>query len=248
MRRLIALALAALALAAPARAEPLFAYAGAGLRPALQPLAERFEAEIGTKVLVEYGGTGQVLARFRTTGRGDVFVAGSAFFTDQLAEEGRIAEVQTLAVHSVAIGVSAAAADRVRGLDDLAQPGLRVALGDPQAMALGRTAEAILSACADAPAVHANTIVRATTLQQLALYVGQGDVDATILTTSAARPQGAAIVTVPVPPRCYTPERITAGVLDSATAPEAARAFLAFLASETGQAGFAAAGFGPAAE
>ncbi|SIS70134.1 molybdate ABC transporter substrate-binding protein [Phaeovulum vinaykumarii] len=250
--RLAALFSVALALALPAGAwaesPVLHVYSGAGLRPAVEPLAQAFEAETGTRIALEYGGTGQILARARTTGRGDVFLAGTRFFSDKLAAEGRISGVVALGIHAAAIGVTPARAGAITGVADLAQPGLRLALGDPQAMALGRTADEIMDRCGDAAAIRANTVVRTTTLQQLALHVAQGNVDAAILSVSAARPHGDKIRIVAIPLACYTPEEITAGVLSSATDPARAAEFVAFLASPRGQAAFAAAGFAAPAD
>ncbi|MBL3594442.1 molybdate ABC transporter substrate-binding protein [Rhodovulum sulfidophilum] len=233
-----------LGLSAAAPADTLHVYSGAGLRPAVEPLAEAFEARTGAELAIEYAGTGQILARARTTGRGDVFIAGTRFFSDQLEAEGRISGVVALGIHGAAIGVSKAAAAKVADIADLGRPGLRLALGDPQAMALGRTADEIMARCGDPEAIRANTVVRATTLQQLAMYVATGDVDAAIMARSAALPHGERIALVPIPPACYTAEEITAGLLDSAEEPELATAFIALLASPEGRAAFEAAGFG----
>ncbi|MBK1634389.1 molybdate ABC transporter substrate-binding protein [Rhodovulum adriaticum] len=243
----LALSLAA-AISGAAFAETLFVYSGAGLRPAVQPLAERFEAATGHEVVLEYGGTGQILARFQTTGRGDVFLAGTRFFSDKLEAAHQIEGVTALGAHGAAIGVSRAQVGTIRGVGDLARPGLRLALGDPQAMALGRTADEIMQTCGDPQAIRANTLVRATTLQQLALYVAEGNVDAAILSVSAALPHSGKIEIVAIPADCYAAEQITGGVLSTARHPGIAADFVAFLASEEGRAAFAAVGFGPAGE
>ena len=237
---------AAVLLAFPALADPLIVYSGAGLRPAVEPLADAFSAETGAELAIEYAGTGQTLTRFQETARGDVFIAGTRFFTDKLAGQGQIGPVTALGIHGAAIGVAKASADRVKGVADLAAPGLRLALGDPEAMALGRTADEILGKCGDAAAAAANVVARATTLQQLALYVAEGDVDAAILSPAGALPHGDAIQLVEIPTDCYSPEEITAGVLATSTQPELAAKFVAYLASPAGQAAFARAGFGPA--
>ncbi|TCM82703.1 molybdate ABC transporter substrate-binding protein [Rhodovulum steppense] len=244
----LGLVLSAALYAAGAHAETLFVYSGAGLRPAVEPLAERFEAVTGHKIVLEYGGTGQILARFETTGQGDVFLAGTRFFSDTLEAEGKIAGVTALGIHGAAIGVARAQAGKIAGVGDLARPGLRLALGDPEAMALGRTADEIMETCGDAQAIRAKTVVRATTLQQLALYVAEGNVDAAILSVSAALPHGEKIALIGIPQDCYAAEEITGGVLSTSKHPGIAADFVAFLASDEGRAAFDAAGFGPARE
>lgn len=249
MRSSVTLGLAlGAALFSAASADTLFVYSGAGLRPAVEPLAERFEAETGHQVVLEYGGTGQILARFQTSGRGDVFLAGTRFFSDRLLAEGQLAGVTPLGVHSAAIGVATAQAETIQGVGDLARPGLRLALGDPQAMAMGRTADQIMDRCGDGQAIRANTVVRTTTLQQLALYVAEGNVDAAILSVSAALPHGVRIEIVDIPRDCYDAEEVTGGVLSTSAHPDLAADFVAFLASDEGRAAFDAVGFGPAGD
>ncbi|WP_346433038.1 substrate-binding domain-containing protein [Breoghania sp.] len=56
--------------ASPAFAGDLHAYVGAGLRQPVSAIAEAFEKETGNKVQLEFGGSGQILARFEETGHG----------------------------------------------------------------------------------------------------------------------------------------------------------------------------------
>ena len=56
---------------------------------------------------------------------------------------------------------------------DLGKPGIRVGLGDPKAMALGRTAEDILDHSGLKQAIQKNTVVRAATVKQLMLLLCQ---------------------------------------------------------------------------
>jgi molybdate transport system substrate-binding protein len=134
----------------------------------------------------------------------------------------------------------------VTSFDDRAKPGLRLALGDPKAMALGRTAEEILDASGKGEAIRANVVARGTTQQQIALYVVNGDVDAGIMGRSSVFGQLDKLTMVEIPATFYTPEEVTAGVLKTTTDAEAATALVALLASSEGQEAFAKAGFLPA--
>ncbi|MCF8481663.1 MAG: molybdate ABC transporter substrate-binding protein [Rhodospirillum sp.] len=227
----------------PVLAGDLYVYSGAGLRPAVQPLVTLFQKETGQVVLVEYGGMGQMLTRHDATGRGDVFVSGTAFYTDKLAGRGEITDVVPLALHTAVIGLRKENADKITTFADLAKPGLRLALGDPKAMALGRTAEAILDASGLGEAIRANVVARGTTQQQVALYVLNGDVDAGILGRSSVFQAADKLVMVDIPTEYYTPEEVTAGVLKTTTDAGTAKAFVDLLASPRGLAAFADAGF-----
>lgn len=235
-----------LATSAAALAGELKVFAGAGLRQPVEAVAKLFEQESGAKVTIEYGGSGQLLARIKETGTGDVFIPGSMVFFDGLEKDGQIVSKRALAIHGAVLAVNKGAAAKVTSFADLAKPGVRVALGDAQAMALGRTAEAILTKSGQKDAILANVVVRAATVQQLALYVVNGDVDAAIVGGPEVAKNAATVVGVEIPAALYEPEIAGVAVLKTATEPAAAEKFADLLASERGQAAFAAAGFPPA--
>lgn len=231
------------AVAATAHAAQLVVYSGAGLRPAVAPLLAEFERQTGARVLIEYGGMGQMLARFEQTGRGDVMISGTHFYTDRLIQQQQMQTAWPLAFHGAVVGVYPGSGDKIRRFEDLARPGLRLALGDAQSMALGRTAETIMDASGIGDAIRANVVVRATNVQQLALYVAQGDVDAAIIGVTNALQQQGQILAVPIPSHLYDPERITVGVLATASEPALAAQLVDFMRSDAGLAYFERAGF-----
>ncbi|HQA27279.1 MAG TPA: substrate-binding domain-containing protein [Candidatus Competibacteraceae bacterium] len=77
-----------------------------------------------------------------------------------MAQKGQITDVHSLVYHTAVIGVNRAHTASVTRFEDLAGPGRRLALGDPKAMALGRTAEAILDASGLGAAIRANVVAR----------------------------------------------------------------------------------------
>ena len=79
-----------------------------------------------------------------------------------------------MVLHTPVVAVNRSSADKVKEFSDLAKPGLRVGLGDPKAMALGRTAEDILKNSKLKDAILKNVVVRAATVKQLTLYVVKG--------------------------------------------------------------------------
>ena len=48
------------------QAADLYLYAGAGLKESVEKIIHQYEQETGNKVTVEYGGSGQILARYNT--------------------------------------------------------------------------------------------------------------------------------------------------------------------------------------
>lgn len=241
--QLAAVALAGAVTAAGARSEEVMVYAGAGLRPAIDKLAAQFEAKTGSTVAIDYGGSGQLLTHFAARKAGDVFIPGSMVYFEKLGAD--VGPVKTVVAHVPVVGVAAAKAGEIKSFEDLARPGVKVGLGDPKAMALGRTAEAILKASPIGEKILANTVVRAATVKQLALYVEQGDVDAAIVGRSDAVRSNGKIVMVPIPADLYKAEIVGVGVLSTSTHPELAQAFADLVASKEGVAVFETMGFLP---
>mgnify|MGYP000011060677 CR=1 FL=1 len=63
MKKLATLA-ALMAITLSSQAADLYLYAGAGLKEPVEKIVKQFEQNTGNKVTVEYGGSGQILARF----------------------------------------------------------------------------------------------------------------------------------------------------------------------------------------
>lgn len=232
--------------AAAASAQELYAYVGAGLRPPVDALITAFQKETGIVVCAEHGGSGQLLARFAETRKGDLFIPGTTFYTDKLKEQDAVADLQVLVMHGPVLAMAPARADAIRSVADLAKPGLRLGLGDPRALA--RTAEEILDKSGQGEAIRKNVTARAATVKQLALYVLDGNVDAAIIGAADVAQNPGKLTVLAIPPSWYQAEYAPVAVLKTSTAPDAARRFAAFLASDAGLAVFQSFGFPPAPE
>jgi molybdate transport system substrate-binding protein len=239
------LVLTGYAVAASGETQELFLLSGAGLRQPVEELVETFQRETGMKVSIEYGGSGQLLARYHATGKGDVFLPGSFFYIERLAEKGEVASSCTIVFHMPVVAVNKKRSEMVKSLSDLAIPGVRVGLGDPKAMALGRTAEEILNNCGMKDEILKNVIVRAATVKQLALYIVKGDVDAGIIARSDAFQNRDKVVMHKINPKWYSPEIVAAALLKSSKNPDAARKLAQFLCSPAGVETFETYGFKP---
>ena len=225
----------------------LLLFAGAGLRQPTDQLIETFQKETGHTVRVTYAGSGQLMSSILASGQGDLFMPGSLFYIEKLEKMGRIDSFKKMAAHTAVIGVNIHKGNLIRSLDDLALPGLRLALGDPKAMALGRTALTILSHSPLKDVILKNVVVYGATVKQLAIYVSQGDVDAAIIGRADAFQFRDTIQLVPIPQDYFQPETIAIAVLKDSKHPEAASRFRDFMASKQGIAVFEHFGFLPLA-
>jgi molybdate transport system substrate-binding protein len=242
---LIALLTLVFAFAGTGLSADLLLFAGAGLRQPTDQLIEIFQRETKHTVRVSYAGGGQLMASILASGQGDLFMPGSLFHMEKLEKMGRIDSLKKIVAHTAIVGVNIHKTDLIRSFDDLARPGVRLALGDPEAMALGRTALTILSHSPLKDAILKNVVVYGATVKQLALYVSQGEVDASIIGRADAFQFQDSIQMIPIPPDYFQPETIAIAVLKNSRHLDAASQFRDFIASKQGIAVFKHFGFLP---
>jgi molybdate transport system substrate-binding protein len=220
-------------------------FAGAGLRQPVETLVEDFQKKTGHRVNVDYDGSGRLSARIIASGRGDLFMPGSLFYVERLQAEGKIHSWRPVVAHTPVIAVNQSKADWVAVIEDLAKPGIRLALGDPKAMALGKTAVMILDRAGLKEEVLPNVVVYGATVKQLALYVAEGNVDASIIARADAFQFRDRVHMIPIPEEYLEVETVPVAVLTTATDPEAAVALRDFLSSPEAIRVFESFGFLP---
>lgn len=119
--------------------ERILFMAGAAAQPVVEPLARAFEAKTGVRVDVNIGGSGMLLSQIKLSKKGDVYFPGSIDFIEQAKKDGQIDESSvTPIVYLVpSINVQKGNPKKVRTLKDLCQPGLKVAIAQPETVCLG---------------------------------------------------------------------------------------------------------------
>jgi molybdate transport system substrate-binding protein len=211
-------------------------------------LVQAFESRTGHRVFIDYAGSGQLLTRIDASGKGDLFMPGALFYIEKLEKAGKIRTHRPIVQHTPVIGVHLSQTDRIKTFDDLVKPGVRLAMGDPKAMAFGRTAMAICERSGQKEAILRHVTVYGATVKQLALYASQGSVDAAIIGRSDAFQNRDRLAIVPIPPAYFQAEIIAAAVLESTTAPELAAQLLAHLSAADAVQVFQHYGFLPLSE
>lgn len=212
-------------------AAELHFFCGAGLRQPVDRLVEDFRKKTGHQVVLDYDGSGRLLARIIASGLGDLFMPGSFFYIEKLKAQGKIRSWKPVVAHTPVIAVNRSRAERVTKFEDLARPGVRLALGDPKAMAFGKTASKILERSGIKDKVLGNVVVYGATVKQLALYVAEGSVDASIVGRTDAFQFRDRVDMIPIPEEYFDAETVAAAVLTTAADMEAATALQDFLAA-----------------
>ncbi|WP_435236999.1 molybdate ABC transporter substrate-binding protein [Psychromonas sp. PT13] len=225
--------------------ESLYIYAGAGLKPALDILAARFEQREGVTIRIDYGGSGQILSRFQASHRGDLFIPGSKVHFAALNGSDELLSIHNLVMHTPVVGIFPDKKDLIQDFSDLSKQGIKVGVGDPKSMALGRTAEHILKNSPLESAIRNNIVVQAATVKQLTLYVLKGNIDAAIIGRSDVMQNQGKLKMIAIPPAWYKPEIIAVGVLSTTKLPDLANRFASLLSSQEGIDIFIKLGFLP---
>lgn len=211
-------------------AAELHLYAGAGLRVPTDAIVKRFEAKTGHTVHVEYAGMGQLLARYKATRSGDVFLSGSEGYVDAIARDGEVLASFKLVLHTAVMAVRKDKSKGIASYVDLAKSNLRLAMGDPKAIVLGRAGEAMLDASGYGEQLRQKVIVRGTTIKQILMYLLNGEVDAAVIGRSDAVKNDSLVI---LPNPDGTPRDISViAALSSSKQPEAAKQLAEFFAQK----------------
>jgi len=120
-------------------ADSLMVFAGAASKPPTEEAAKAFEVKTGVKVDVIFGGSGYVLSQMMLGKKGDLYFPGSSDYME-LAKKKDVVfpETEKNIVYLVpAINVRKGNPKNVKTLKDLARPGLKVAIANPDGVCVG---------------------------------------------------------------------------------------------------------------
>lgn len=224
--------------------EELHLYAGAGLKDPVEKIITQFEHDTGHHVVIEYGGSGQILTRFELTQMGDLFIPGSSDYVEKLAKKGMVTISYPIVLHTPALVIRKDKSGDIITIRQLAESSLKLGMGDPKAIALGISGEKLLIASGYGKQLTDKIIVRTTTIKQLLFYLLNGDIDAAVIGRSDAIKNQDKLVLLPTPNG--TPEEVvTVAVLATSKSPEIAKQLAQYFASSRGINIFTAEGFLP---
>jgi molybdate transport system substrate-binding protein len=177
---------------AQTQTQTLLVYSGAGLKSAMDELAENFENETESEVDVDiiYGGSGHIFGQLSITKRGDIFIPGAEYYTLRGIEEGLLYEnlTRNVTYHIPCILVQEGNPKDITSLEDLTKPGVKVGLGGVEECAIGRLSKKMLEKQRQGQGqglyevIKENNLeVTTATVNELLMYVAIGTVDAAIV-------------------------------------------------------------------
>lgn len=157
-------------------------FAGAASKPPLEAAAKVFEQETGVKVYLNFGGSGGVLSQMKLAKTGDLYIPGSPDYIPMADRDGVIdpSSVRILAYLVPVIAVQHGNPKNIQSLADLAKPGIKVGIGNPEAVCLGLYGVEILECNNLLAEVGKNVVTHAESCEKTAGLLVLKSVDAVI--------------------------------------------------------------------
>lgn len=221
----------------------LIVFCAAGMRVPVEEIASAYEAEYGVTLELHFDGSNTLLNQLQVNSfsDADLYLAADEFFTNKAVEKGLAAETIPIAHQNPVIAVRKDATKKINSLADLLQPGVSIALGNPDQTAIGETIRKQLQK------IEVDGTDRWKQLEQqvtehgvfkptvnvIANDVKIGAVDAAVLWDSTVMmpKYRDELKAIPIPELNTDPNLISIAVLESSTDPTAALKFARYVAS-----------------
>jgi molybdenum ABC transporter molybdate-binding protein len=214
-----------------AQTTPLLIYCGAGIRAPVDAAAKEYEKDYGVPIVFQYGPSQTLVVQADVSRAGDLILPGDDTFMDFAREKGLIDQAVPLARMVPVLAVAKGNPKRVKSLDDLLRPDVRLAQPAPEATAAGRLVQRALQESGDWERVKARTTVFKGTVNEVANDIKVGSVDAGFVWDAVVM-QYPDLESVPISQLTGTQALVSVGSLKSSQNPAAARRFMRYLAAK----------------
>lgn len=220
----------------------LLVYAGAGLKVPMAEIGTVFGEQNGVTVELTYGGSGVLISQMETSHLGDAFIPGGQPDYQIAVNKGLVSnDSQLVAYHVPIIAVQKGNPLGIQTVADLAKSGVRLALGDVNATAIGKAGVEIFKTYGVSEEIEDNVILRGATINEVVTAMATGNADAALLTLDNAKGDQFDLIEIPVTNNSILIAPI--GITTFTTQPELAQKFADFVASDEGKAIFEKYGF-----
>ena len=208
--------------------EELTVHCAAGLQRPVREIAKLYEKEYGTKIRLNFAGSGVLESQIKVAG-GDLFIPADDSYIENTRKEGLVLESIAVAQLHAVIVVQKRNPKGIQSMGDLARSGTRISMGEPTA-AIGKYVMTVLTQSGDWEKIKPQIIVTKPTVNNVVEDVATGSVDAGIAWDAVASQfEDVEIVRVPVFEN--RPCRASAGIIKGAKTP-AALHFMRYLSAK----------------
>jgi molybdate transport system substrate-binding protein len=239
---------------ASARADVVRVFAAASLQEAFEDIAAEYRRRHPTDdVELHFGGSQLLRTQIEQGAPADVFVSADRAHMDALVAARHVGDSTAVCARNRLVVVVPADGARVRRLADLARPGLRLVVANPNVpvgrytiQVLGNMTRSGLFGADFQARVTANIVSQETNVRAVLAKVRLGEADAGIVYVTDAAGAGRKVATLDIPDEMNVLAEYPIGVVTGGRSPDAATRFVRFVRSEPGQALLAKRGFLPA--
>lgn len=220
---------------------PLVVSAASSLETAFTEYAD----EAGIDAKQSFAGSDELAAQIRQGVTPDVYAAANTSLPDELYAEELVAEPVVFASNTLVIGVPEDS--EIDSIEDLAEPGLTIAIGAPSVPVGGYTSEVIGRLPGDeGQAILDNVRSQEPEVSGIVGKLTQGAVDAGfVYATDVAAAEGEGLRAIRLPASLQPDVAYGAAVVEGAAGPDGAQDFIDGLLEGDGAAALEQAGFLP---
>jgi molybdate transport system substrate-binding protein len=233
--------------AAHAQSKPeLLIYCGITMVKPIKEIAGLMEARHGIKVTISQGGSEDLYEALKLARVGDIYFPGSSSYRQQFLPDGLLGEVTPVGYNVAALMVAKGNPKRVKpDLRELLRTDLAMVVCNPETGSIGNETKKILDRAGLTKEVLNRSAFLATDSRNLVQSMKNQQADLTLnWRATAFFPENRAIVDiVDLDPAISQPSKLELNLLTFSKQPDLARQFMAFAASDDGQAIFRKNGF-----
>lgn len=224
--------------------EDVLVLCGGSMRQALEDCVERYKKNSELTVAPTYGGSGDLAAQLRETGRGDLYIAHDPW-ASWAEDKDLITEYGTLAYVDLSLVVPKDNPHNITSLKDLTQDGIRLGVGDPEYSTSGVIFNYLVNNVSYGEEIEKNIKKTGHGHQKRCTEVSMGSLDAGIVWNAAAHLFRDKLKSFPVPKEPLDAVtsatfgktdlaniRVTVAVTNPGSDNQAARDFYNFMLSE----------------
>ncbi len=178
----------------------LYWYLAASMTKPGKEVVEKWNQQPGMcHLYLILGGSGQILSQLVMAKKGDLYTPASEGFLDKAKNLKIVKDQQLLLEQTPVFGLSKSGEKLVKSFSDLTKQGIKIALGNPKTMALGKTYLGIEKRMdtQTKEKIRSNTLLKAINVSQVVNYLLTNTVDAGIVFDTTAAAHGIAYVDIP---------------------------------------------------
>ena len=218
----------------------LLVYCGAGMREPMEEIADVCTRRTGIQITFVFGGSNTLLTQMELTKMGDVYMPGATAYFDAARGKGLVKEEHRIVYHVPVIAVPKGNPANITCLEDMAKPGVRVALGDTAA-AIGELTDKLLKKNNLFDDVEKNVVTRCGTVNELLVYISMRQADVGIIWEDLYVPEKMDLIYIPNAVNLV--KIVPIGVLTATEHPDEAEQFTTLVISDEGKEIFTRHGF-----